>query len=282
MYSVLSLFSGVGGLCFQGLEIANLLNSFKVTQCVEISQQAQTILKLLHPEIALHDDIKTFTPGLNQYDVVCGGFPCTGTSQAGNREGLENIESSLWFEMFRVIQTVKPKIVLVENPTGVLYRGGIEIINSLAKIGYVCQWETIPASTLGLPHKRERVFIIGHTDRLWFKFEPSSWKEQVRKQVTQVKLYEQSRNYKPGIRSVDDGIPIGILKRNRKAFNLKRAFGLSCTPRQSAIAWLQINHHKTLHAGSSVSLELRGKRLAVLTALFFLNSVNDAGLQCTF
>ncbi|WP_442923347.1 DNA cytosine methyltransferase [Microcoleus sp. A2-D3] len=43
----------------------------------------------------MHDDIRTFHATRGQYDWIWGGFPCTGTSNAGNRAGLAHPESSL-------------------------------------------------------------------------------------------------------------------------------------------------------------------------------------------
>jgi len=36
------------------------------------------------------------------------------------------------------------------------------VIGALAALGYVGEWESIPASVFGAPHQRDRVWIVGH------------------------------------------------------------------------------------------------------------------------
>lgn len=69
-------------------------------------------------------------------DVICGGSPCQNFSDGGNREGLGGTESSLFFEMVRVIkemrehgelranEPVRPRFCVFENVPGVLKTHG--------------------------------------------------------------------------------------------------------------------------------------------------------------
>ncbi|MHC0067858.1 hypothetical protein ACWATR_34045 [Nostoc sp. UIC 10890] len=60
MKSVLSLFSGIGGLCHHGISAAGLSHKFRVRQFVEISPYAQSQLRHEQPGIPIHADITNY------------------------------------------------------------------------------------------------------------------------------------------------------------------------------------------------------------------------------
>lgn len=62
-YKVLSLFSGIGGLCHHGIEMASLSHNFQVKQFVEISDYSQSRLRYEQPTIPIHPDITTYHSG---------------------------------------------------------------------------------------------------------------------------------------------------------------------------------------------------------------------------
>ncbi|MEG4242955.1 DNA cytosine methyltransferase [Microcoleus sp. Pol10_D6] len=157
MMRTLSLFSGIGGFELA----AAALNCFTVEQLVEIDEDAQYVLRQHYPHIPIHSDIRTFSAAPGQYDCIWGGFPCTGTSNAGKRGGLAHPESSLWWEMLRIILEARPSFVVVENPEGLLVRGGREVVASLQMAGYcVTDPLLVSAKEVGAGHQRNRVFII--------------------------------------------------------------------------------------------------------------------------
>ncbi len=95
-------------------------------------------------------------------DLICGGFPCQDISYAGKGAGLDGSRSGLWYEFARVVRTLRPRIVLVENVAALLTRGLDAVLGTLASLGYDARWDCIPAAAVGAPHIRDRVFIIGH------------------------------------------------------------------------------------------------------------------------
>jgi len=296
MISVLSLFSGIGGLCHYGIAAAGLSHKFQVKQFVEISPYSQSQLRHEQPQIPIHSDITTYHCHPLQFNIVCGGFPCVGTSNAGNRQGLADPRSALWAEQFRVIQQCQPAMpsatrsgnALIENPTGLLARGMASIIKDLSQIRYVCEWETIPASCLGLPHQRERVFIIAYPGRsrgageegsrgnntssfppapqhlcppassiaypdgLFHCQQPTPWTNQIRNHVAEVRQSVEIRSYQPGVLTVAHGVSVGVPKGIKGNYDARRAYGLSCSPRQAAVAWKRIDYLCSLLLGQEV------------------------------
>lgn len=98
-----------------------------------------------------------------------GGFPCQDISVARamwGREGLGGERSGLWREMLRIIGEVQPSYVFGENSPALRTSGLAEIIGELASLGYACRWVTLGADSVGLNHKRQRLwFYAAHTDR---------------------------------------------------------------------------------------------------------------------
>lgn len=156
---VLDLFSGIGGFSL-GLERAGM----KTVAFVEREPFCQRVLAKHWPEVPIYDDVKTYRGDEHECDVVCGGFPCQDISFAGRGAGLAGERSGLWSEMARIIGVARPRYVIVENVAALLGRGLGTVLGDLAAIGYDAEWHCIPASYVGAPHRRDRVWIIANSD----------------------------------------------------------------------------------------------------------------------
>ena len=162
MITVGELFAGIGGI---GLGLENT-GGFQVKWQVERDEYASKVLAKHWPEAQRFNDVLEFPPGdQNNYyvDLIAGGFPCQDISVAGKGEGLEGERSGLFYEIVRIAERLKPKYLLLENVAALLIRGMGDVLRELAAIGYDAEWHCIPAATVGAPHRRDRVFIIAHT-----------------------------------------------------------------------------------------------------------------------
>ena len=156
----ISLFAGIGGLDL-GFERAGLTC---VAQ-VEIDPFCQMVLEKHWPDVPRYGDISTVRGDrLPHCDVLAGGFPCQDLSYAGFGAGIEGARSGLWGEYARLIREIRPEYVVVENVAALLARGAGRVLGDLASYGYDAEWRIIPASSLGLPHERERLFIVAYAN----------------------------------------------------------------------------------------------------------------------
>lgn len=105
------------------------------------------------------------TKRLGSVDILTGGFPCQPFSQAGSRRGTSD-DRFLWPEMLRVIRLTKPTWVIAENVRGLLtLEQGVvfeQVCLDLEASGYEVQPFIIPAVAVNAPHRRDRVWFIGH------------------------------------------------------------------------------------------------------------------------
>ena len=163
---VLDLFSGilVGGFSL-GLERTG---GFETVAFCEIEPFPRKVLAKHWPEVPCYDDVRTLTAerlaadGI-AVDVICGGFPCQDISTAGKGAGLAGERSGLWSEIARLVGELRPHYVIVENVAALLSRGLGTVLGDLASIGYDAEWHCIPASYVGAPHRRDRIWIVAYT-----------------------------------------------------------------------------------------------------------------------
>jgi len=173
---VLDLFSGIGGFSL-GLERTG---GFETVAFCEIEEFPRRVLSKHWPGVPIYHDVRELTKDVLDrdgiaVDVITGGFPCQDLSVAGKQRGMgEGTRSGLWSEIVRLIGDLRPRYVIVENVANLLSgpserRGGWfgRVLGDLAECGYDAEWENIPASALGAPHRRERVWIMAYPQHGW-------------------------------------------------------------------------------------------------------------------
>lgn len=154
---VLGLFEGIGGFA-----IASHWCGFESAQFVEIDPNAQKVLRHHFPDVPVHDDVQTYQCTQGQFDIIVAGFPCTGTSGAGTKTGLNHPKSALFRDTLRIIYECKPRYAVVENPPGLVNRGLRAVLGGLRMAGYSSELIVISAARLGAGHRRQRLFVVSY------------------------------------------------------------------------------------------------------------------------
>lgn len=111
-------------------------------------------------------------------DIFDGSPPCSTFSTAGLRDKAwgkdkhfregqaKQILDDLFFDFIDVAERLQPKIIVAENVSGMLKgkaKGYIVAIKErLTEIGYQTQIFLLDSSTMGVPQRRQRVFIIAN------------------------------------------------------------------------------------------------------------------------
>lgn len=105
-----------------------------------------------------------------QHDVLTGGFPCQPFSKSGHQRGMEEARGTLFWNIMRVIEHVRPPVVLLENVRNLVgprhRHEWAVIVQSLRDQNYrvsdqpaIFSPHLLPPSRGGRPQIRERVFI---------------------------------------------------------------------------------------------------------------------------
>jgi DNA (cytosine-5)-methyltransferase 1 len=187
-----SLCSGYGGLT---LAVQNVLGG-RVAWHSEYepptkknpkpSQAAARVLEHRFPGVPNLGDMTAIDwAAVEPVEILEGGTPCQDVSHAGPRTGMRTgTRSGLWLAMADAIDVLRPRLVVWENVRGVLSAGADSalepcpvcmgdgsgdalralgrVLGDLADLGYDAQWCGLPASAVGAPHGRFRVFVVAH------------------------------------------------------------------------------------------------------------------------
>lgn len=152
-----SLFTGVGGFDL-GFERAG----FRTVWQVEKSEWCRRMLAKRFPDAERHVDVSECgSANLGRVDVICGGDPCQENSNA--RRAYDTRSPSLGGEFIRIVDELRPRVVLRENPSVVRsdapwpwyrFRAALESLG-YAVLPFECR-----SCCLGADHRRERLFLL--------------------------------------------------------------------------------------------------------------------------
>lgn len=159
---VLDLFAGSGGMTL-GLERAG---GFETAAFCEIEPYARRVLARHWPEVPCFEDVAVADFGpVGPVDLVTAGFPCQDISFAGKGAGLSGDRSGLFWHVLRAASLVGFPRLLLENVAALLKRGLGDVLGALATFGHDATWHCIPASAVGAPHPRDRIWIVADPQR---------------------------------------------------------------------------------------------------------------------
>lgn len=201
---LLDLFSGIGGFSL-GLERSG---AFETVAFCEREPFCQHIIKKHWPGVPIYEDVETLTASRLAadgvpVDAICGGFPCQDISLAGAGAGLDGKRSGLWWQFHRLIEETRPSWVIIENVSALRSRGLDRVLGSLAEIGYDAEWHCIPASALGAPHQRDRIWIVSYPNDHW----DERREQQPESSESAWSIRKQPWLSESGVGRVADGVP---------------------------------------------------------------------------
>ena len=158
---IISLFSGAGGLDLGLIQAGNT-----IIWANDIDKDAVATYRENIGDHIVCDDIKNIDiSALPNADVVVGGFPCQGFSQANRLRTLEDDRNQLYRFFYNTIKVKQPKYFIAENVKGILSLGKGEAIKQIVAdfeaAGYITSVNLVNMADYGVPQTRQRVIIIG-------------------------------------------------------------------------------------------------------------------------
>jgi DNA (cytosine-5)-methyltransferase 1 len=172
MSTAIELFSGCGGLT-TGLEKAG----FNVLSAIEIDPIASSTFSANHPQVHLiNDDIKKVRASsllrsnclkVGELDLLAGCSPCQGFSTLRIKDsGCDDPRNQLVFEFLRLVKSLRPKTIFMENVPGIITTHyGMNIFSQLNRelmeLGYSTDYRIIDTAYYGIPQFRKRFVLVG-------------------------------------------------------------------------------------------------------------------------
>lgn len=167
--TTMDLFAGAGGLTL-GFKWAG----FSTVAANDLFKEAAETYSHNHPEIPfvsgdimeaqVREKLMQIVEQSGGVDVVMGGPPCQGFSNAGLRM-IDDPRNSLYKNFVQMVQLTDPPILLMENVEGIMSinkgKTFLEIQENFRALGYRVTGRKLLAAEHGVPQKRKRVIIIG-------------------------------------------------------------------------------------------------------------------------
>ena len=197
-WNLLSLFSGCGGLDL-GFELAGLKAVMGEKVMEEAFRDKSVFQKNINNNVfntIFVNDIftearETYAGNAGKYiymdksdirkikqfpkaDIVLGGFPCPGFSEAGPRL-LDDKRNFLYLHFIRCLMQSKPKLFVAENVKGMTTLGKGEVfkqsVEDFAAAGYTIYHKLLSSEEYGVPQIRKRVILVGVRNDIDFEYQ---------------------------------------------------------------------------------------------------------------
>lgn len=163
---VCSLFSGIGGI-----DLGFQQSGFDIVWANEFDKDAATTYRHnFGNDFLVEKDIrKVKTEEIPNFDVLVAGFPCQPFSIMGFRKGFNDPRGNLFFEIARIAESKKPKVIFLENVANLLEhddgKSFLTVYNALAPQGYSLRYQLMDSLEYGnVPQRRTRIFIVAFKD----------------------------------------------------------------------------------------------------------------------
>lgn len=161
-FTFIDLFAGVGGFRLALQELGGkCVFSSEWDKAASLTYQAN-FGERPHGDITL-EETKAAIP--QEFDVLCGGFPCQPFSIAGLRKGFEETRGTLFFDIAEIVRRHRPRVVFLENVKNLATHDKGKtlrvILDTFAEMGYKVQTRVLNSMThADIPQNRERIFIV--------------------------------------------------------------------------------------------------------------------------
>ena len=161
VFTVGSLFAGIGGI-----DIAFMQAGFEIAFANEMDKAACITYRNNFPGCNLvEDDIRSLdAKTLPDVDVIAAGFPCQPFSICGKQQGFNDKRGNLFFEIMRIVDAKKPRIIFLENVANLVDHDNGRtfnvIHNELASRDYYIRYLVADAWDYGIPQHRTRTYLL--------------------------------------------------------------------------------------------------------------------------
>ena len=162
--TVVDLFAGAGGMS-EGFVHAG----FNIIGANEIIKSCADTYQFNHKEtkIFIGDVRKILVEQFqkecridgNKVDIIIGGPPCQGFSNANRQRFIDDPRNELYKYFVKFVKELKPSFFVMENVRGMQNIAG-QIVEDFRKAGYTSKYKILNAKNFGIPQNRQRIFLL--------------------------------------------------------------------------------------------------------------------------
>jgi DNA (cytosine-5)-methyltransferase 1 len=253
-YRFIDLFAGIGGMRIPFDELGAV--------CVFSSEWDKHAQKNYHANfghLPSGDITQINESDIPQFDILLAGFPCQPFSNAGYKKGFDDTRGTLFFDICRIVDHHKPKVLLLENVKGfVSHNKGqtFAIVKStLQKLGYTVYYQVLNAKDFGVPQNRERIYIVAFLGKRFFSFPEET--------IKSVRVGDILDNHVNDKYTLSDKLWSGHQRRKQEHLNKGNGFGFSLfQPSDKYTSTISARYYKD---GSEILIKQDNKNPRMLT-----------------
>lgn len=167
-YTFIDLFAGLGGfrLAFESLGARCVYSN-------EWDEPVRMVYKQNFGVLPDGDVTKVDECEIPDHDILCAGFPCQAFSISGKQRGFEDSRGTLFFDVARIVNAKRPKVVFMENVKNFATHDGgrtLQVVKTTMEgLGYTFYQKALNPVNYGIPQKRERIYMVCFRNDLQIK-----------------------------------------------------------------------------------------------------------------
>ena len=195
MIRVLDFFCGIGAF---DAALDRLGVEYELVDAVDVDKYAVASFNAIHGTDFEPQDISEWDKEVGKIDIMWQSSPCQDLSVAGKRQGAEKgsgTRSSLVWEVIRIVEKIKPRIVIWENVKGLTSKKNLPILEGymreLGRLGYTSYYKVLNSKHFLIPQNRERCFTVSVLGDLEYEFPNASELELRLKDVLENNVEEK-------------------------------------------------------------------------------------------
>lgn len=158
-FTFIDLFCGIGGFR-QALESVGGTCVFSSDK----NKRARETYQANYGDMPAGDITKINAADIPPFDVLCGGFPCQSFSIAGLQRAFDDPRGQMIFEIIRIAEYHKPKILFLENVDNLIRHDSGNTMKVILKlldgIGYDVHYQILKANDYGCATIRKRIYFV--------------------------------------------------------------------------------------------------------------------------
>lgn len=168
-FTFIDLFCGIGGFR-QAMESVGGTCVFSSDK----NKNARATYQANYRDMPAGDITKIDARDIPVFDVLCGGFPCQSFSIAGCQRGFADPRGQMFFEIARIVEYLKPKVLFLENVANLAKHDNgntlAVIVTTLRNLGYDVHYKVLTASDYGCATIRKRIYFVCFRSDLHIRF----------------------------------------------------------------------------------------------------------------